>query len=383
MKLIHRYILTETLPLFGLCLVAFTFLFIMNKMFSWLDLILNKGVPFWDALMLYLNTIPLFMMMTVPMAMLVAVLLALSRLGSDLEVTALKGSGVHVGHLIVPLLFFGAATTLFMLYFNDRILPASNYSLKKRYFEIVQQKANVAIKERVFIDAFAGYQFYIDSQTPDGLLQDIKIFSQPYGHTALWTTAAKSGRITTDPKTFEVNLRLYDGFQSFLTPKQPEVYNRMYFKTQVLRLGLENNLGRLGEVQKDFNEMSLGELRTALGQCESPHKGRALRLRSEYQKRLSLPFACLAVTWFAAPLGLLFRRRGFIAFTFGILMVFIYYLVFIISEVSSLNGHIAPEYGLWIANVVFLALGWVLYRLAVHERQAFAFLHRKRAGEPA
>jgi len=381
LKIIHRYILLETLPLFGLCLTAFTFLFMMNKMFSWLDLILNKGVPFWEALLLYLNTIPLFMVLTVPMAVLVAVLLSLGRLGSDLEVTALKSNGIHVGHLVGPLLLFGLAATLFMVFFNNSILPASNFSLKKRYFHIVQQKANVAIKERVFIDAFAGYQFYIDSQTSDGTLQDVKIFSRPNAQSTLWTTVAKRGRIVTDPKTFEVTLRLYDGFQSFLSPKQPEIYNRMYFKSQVLNLGLENQLGQMSEVQKDYNEMNLLELRTALHQCAPADTGRKLLLRSEFQKRLSLPFACLAVTWFAAPLGLLFRRRGFIAFTFGILMIFAYYLIFIICEVSSLKGLLLPEAGLWVANIVFLALGWLLYRLAVHERQAFVFFKKKKPGE--
>lgn len=383
MKIIHRYILLETLPLFGLCLAAFTFLFMMNKMFSWLDLILNKGVPFWEALLLYLNTIPLFMVLTVPMAVLVAVLLAIGRLGSDLEVTALKSNGVHVGHLVGPLLVFGLLATLVMLYFNDRVLPASNYSLKKRYFHIIQQKANVAIKERIFIDAFAGYQFYIDSQRPDGLLQDVKIFSRPTTQSTLWTTVAKSGRIVTDPKTFEVSLRLYDGFQSFLSPKQPDTYNRMYFDTQVLRLGLENPLAQMEEVQKDYNEMTLSELRGAFHACPASDVGRRLLLRSEFQKRLSLPFACLAVTWFAAPLGLLFRRRGFVAFTFGIVMIFAYYLVFIICEVSSLKGRIPPEAGLWIANAVFLVLGAGLYRLAVHERAAFAFLRRSGKGGTA
>jgi lipopolysaccharide export LptBFGC system permease protein LptF len=154
----------------------------------------------------------------------------------------------------------------------------------------------------------------------------------------------------------------------------------MYFKTQILRLGLENPLGQMGEVQKDYNEMNLVELRTAIRQCPASDPSRALLLRSEFQKRLSLPFACLAVTWFAAPLGLLFRRRGFIAFTFGILMIFAYYLIFIICEVSSLKGQILPETGLWVANIVFLALGWVLFRLAVHERQAFTFLKKKNPG---
>ncbi len=382
MKIIHRYVLQETIPLFGLCLGVFTFLFMVNKIFTWLDLILNKGVPFWEALALYLNLIPFFMALTVPMAVMVSILLALGRLGSDLEVTALKSGGVHMGHLLTPVMIFGLAITLFMLFFNDRVLPSANYSFKQRYFKIVQQKANVAIRERVFIDTFAGYQFYIDRQKPDGELENVKIFSVPAPRSSLWTTAARTGRVTTDPESLQVSLLLNDGVINFIQPGKPDFFNRVYFKRQILRLNLENQLSRLENVSKDYMEMDLGELKKAT-RAASDDPVRTRRLRSEFQKRLALPFACLAVSWFAAPLGLMFRRRGFMAFTIGILLVFIYYLLFVLGEVASLKGTLAPVTGLWMANAAFLVLGWFLYRVASQERQAFVLTVRARKGTTA
>jgi lipopolysaccharide export system permease protein len=339
LKLIHRYILTETLPLFGLCLVAFTFLFIMNKMFSWLDLILNKGVPFWDALMLYLNTIPLFMMMTVPMAMLVAVLLALSRLGSDLEVTALKGSGVHVGHLIVPLLFFGAATTLFMLYFNDRIsglqLLLEEAVFRDRPTESQRRHQRAGLYRRL-----RGLPVLYRQPDAGRFVARHQDLSQPTATPRL-DHRAKSGRITTDPKTFEVNLRLYDGFQSFLTPKQPEVYNRITSDPGAPPRPREQP-GPLGRGPKGLQRDELGRI---------AHRARAMRVSPQgprftfalrVPKRLSLPFAAWPSPG-SRPLGTPLPSARLHRLHLRHLMVFIYYLVFIISEVSSLNGHIAPS----------------------------------------
>jgi len=373
LKIIHRYVLRETLPLFGLCLAVFTFILLINKVLGLLDLVLNKGVPAGEALMLYLNIIPIFLSMTVPMAVLVSVLLALGRLGTDLEITALKGNGVHIIHVVAPLVGFGVLATVLMLFFNDRILPASNYSFKQRTFRIVQQKANVAIKERVFIDAFQGYEFYIDQQDSNGTLEGLRIFSKPSPESSWWSTAAKTGHLKTDPKTMEVSLILQDGYNTFLSPGQPEGFNRIFFKRQTLRLTLGNQLAQMGEIQKDYLDMDLAELRRATALTAPSDGERLRRLKSEYQKRLSLPFACLAVTWFGAPLGLMFRRRGFIAFTFGIGMIFVYYLIFVLGEVSSLKGSLHPAVGLWMANAAFLIVGWFLYRLASQERQAFRF----------
>jgi lipopolysaccharide export LptBFGC system permease protein LptF len=71
------------------------------------------------------------------------------------------------------------------------------------------------------------------------------------------------------------------------------------------------------------------------------------------------------------------------AFTIGLLLIFVYYLIFVLGEVASLKGTLSPLTGLWMANASFLVLGWGLYRVASQERQAFALPTRPRKGRDA
>lgn len=178
MKTVYRYVLKETLPPFALSVFILTFIFMTNKVFLLLDLFVNKKVPLGDILLLYVSLIPFVLSLTVPMSLMMAVLLNFGRMSSDMEVTAFKSSGVHLFRLIGPVLLFGLLMTGVMIFFNDKILPAANTTFKKIHFKIIQNRANVAIRERVFIDLFEGYQFFIDQQDPDGNFSNVKMFNR-------------------------------------------------------------------------------------------------------------------------------------------------------------------------------------------------------------
>ena len=116
MKTAHRYVFQEMMPYFFLSVAVLTFLFMINKIFVLLDLVINKKVPLGDTLVLYFSLVPFVLSLTIPMSMMVATLLAFGRLSSDMEITAFKSSGVHIFNLIFPVLLFGFVMTLGMLY---------------------------------------------------------------------------------------------------------------------------------------------------------------------------------------------------------------------------------------------------------------------------
>ncbi|MGH7739821.1 MAG: LptF/LptG family permease [bacterium] len=368
MKTAQRYVLREIMPSFLLCLFLLSFLFIINKVFVLLDLVINKKAPLGDTLVLYFSLVPFVLSMTVPMAMMIATLLAFGRLSSDMEITAFKSNGVHLFQLIYPVLIFAVLMTAGMLYFNARILPAANFTFKKIHFKILENQADVAVRERVFINLFDGYQFYIDQQEPGGIFKGVKVFNRVSPKAPLQTTVAQSGWLDTDKKTFQLFFHLNQGVIMWDNINYHS-YDRLYFDKYLIHLNLENQLSHLSDVKKDYEEMSLKELSTAI--AAAPQPNRLLDLRAEYQKRLALPFACLALTWFCAPLGLWSRSKGFMAFVIGISMIFIYYLLFVLGQVLSQRGEVSPLVGLWWANVVLTAAGFFFYYLVTFENQAF------------
>ena len=89
-RIIDRYVLRELLPPFAMGVAVFTFFLVIDRIYHLIDLVITKGVPFLLVLGLLGFTLPSFLALTLPMALLVAVLIVGGRLASDAEVTALK-----------------------------------------------------------------------------------------------------------------------------------------------------------------------------------------------------------------------------------------------------------------------------------------------------
>ena len=368
MKTVYRYVLMEMLPAFLLGVTLLTSLFMLNKVSLLLDLVLNKSVPLLDTLLLFLSLMPFILSLTIPMSMMIATLLAFGRLSSDMEVTAFKSSGVHLFQLIAPVLVLSFCMTLFMIFFNDRILPAANFTFKKTHYKILKDQANIAIKERVFIDKFEGYQLYIDREDRQGLFEDVKMFFHWSIQTSVQTALSKTGTLISDPNSLQLFFRMNQGVINW-DNENYHTYNRLYFERFTTRLNLENQLALMTDVKKDFEEMNLSELSKEIR--ETSEAGRKASLKNEFQKRLSLPFACLVLTWFCAPLGLWVRSKGYIGFVLGLVMIFIYYLMFNLGQVLSERGAVQPILGLWWANGILTVAGAVIYYIVISESSAF------------
>ncbi len=368
MKTVYRYVLMETLPSFALSVAVLTLLFMTNRIFVLLDLVINKQAPLAETLLLYLSLVPFVLSTTVPMSMMMATLLAFGRMNSDMEVTAFKTGGIHLFRLIFPLLVFGALLTCMLILFNDKLLPASKYAYKKIYFKIVQNRADVAIRERVFVDIFEGYQFYIDHIEPSGTFAQVHMFHRLAPNGPLQTILSQHGNLITNAKTLHTYFQLDDGIMTWVNANY-QTYNHLSFDRYIVPLNLENQLSQMSDVKKEYEDLDLGELGMAINSTPDPVLKKQMLM--EYQKRLSLPFACLALTWFCAPLGLWLRSKGFIGFVLSLVMIFVYYLMFTLGNIFAEKGTVDLFTGIWGGNILLALAGCFIYYLVVSEQSAF------------
>jgi lipopolysaccharide export system permease protein len=368
MKTVYRYVLMEMLPAFSLSVSVLTLLLLLNRATFLLDLVVNKNVSPWDTLLLFLCLLPFILSITVPMSMMLTTLLAFGRMSSDMEVTAFKSSGIHLFRLIAPPLLFSFLLTGVMLVFNGWVVPQANGAFKRMNFKILRDQAGIAIREKTFIDKFEGHTFYVDHEEKDSSFSDVRVTERWSPETSVQTTLAKDGSLETNQKTYEVFFRLNDGVMSWAN-RNFHTFNRLHFDRYAIRLKLENQLARMTDVKKEFEEMSLPELSREMGAEADPTRRNSMA--NEFQKRLALPFASLVLTWFCAPLGLWVRSKGFIAFVLGIVMIFIYYLMFTLGQVLSSQGTVPPILGLWWSNGILTLAGSYLYYLVISERSFF------------
>src|SRR6185503_15180506 len=141
LAIIDRYFLRElTAPfLFGVGL--FTFFLVIDRIYHLTELVITKGVPFHLVLQLLLYMLPSFLAHTLPMALLVAVLLAGGRLAGDLEIVALKSAGLSLVRLFRPVLIASLLLTMVVGALTLWVNPLANAEFQTQLFRILQSRA--------------------------------------------------------------------------------------------------------------------------------------------------------------------------------------------------------------------------------------------------
>ena len=376
----HRYILFEVLAPFCGGLALFTFILLIARIMRLVELIVNRGVPFEQILLLFSYILPAFLEVTVPMALLLGVILGVGRLSSDSEIIALRASGVSLYQIAKPILALALVVWVgsFMLSLHAR--PWGNAALKTGIFELARTRATAGLKEQVFNDDFAGLVIYSEKIEPPGTqLRRIMISDHRSGGDAN-TVIAQRGEIIADQVSQTLNLRLFDGTIFTNAPKR-QTYERTDFQVYDVLLDLGEALGNLPSRKIAPNEMPLAELRARI-RSEQAAGEPAIKERVELQRRLAVPCAALVFALLGIPLGLqpvrAVRSRG-MAVSLGIILI--YYLLLGSAEALARNGRAPIIPALWMPNLVLGIAGIVLFRRAAKERlhQGFGLIASIRA----
>ena len=104
-RLLDRYILRETTGPLVLGLLVFTFLALMQELFQYAEMIIGRNVAAAVALKLLAYSLPHIVVLTIPMAFLFAILIAIGRLAADSELVAMRASGISLWAIYRPILF--------------------------------------------------------------------------------------------------------------------------------------------------------------------------------------------------------------------------------------------------------------------------------------
>ncbi len=371
-KTLYRYIWQELLPPFLLGLLGFTFILLTGRILQLTELFVNKGISLLYILRFIYYLIPSFMVLTIPMAMLLAVMVAFSRLASDNEITALKSAGISLYQMVPPVLILAAAAFILTIFFSLYLLPQANQASRSLLFEIASTKANVGVKERVFNDDFDGLVIYVERVSPRTLKWENIFISDSRFPEESHAIVAREGVVLSDPAQLTVTLKLKNGSIHKLG-KQPEVYQKIDFATYDLRLSLKTNLIKKQEEKKHPADMTLNELLQAI---------RFWRLQSEdarillikIHEKFTIPFACLVFGLIGIPLGTqspFGRAAKSLGFSWSVALILIYYLLANAGNSLAERGLIPVEVGLWFPNAFFLVLG--LYLLIKTARGAPIF----------
>jgi LPS export ABC transporter permease LptG/LPS export ABC transporter permease LptF len=392
---IDRYLIAEVSGPFALGLLVYTFILILQYLFRLAELIIRRGVPAGMVAKLVLLSLPNILALTIPMALLFAALVAVGRLASDSELTALRSAGLSLFRLQRPLLAWGAALTLVCGVLMVWILPWANTQLSALQFRAATLNVSRQIEPRVFADQFLPKALYV-REVSNGQWEGVFLSDAvPGDQTEI--TVADRGQVQLEPQSQRLTLHLENAVVHSVNLARPEKYDISSSARISQRLaddpfaGLEAKL----RASKSTRSMTLGELVATAGDAKLDGETRATA-RVEFHKKFSIPFACLVFSSLALPLGFGNRRGGRSSgFAISIVVIVGYYLMLNNGEKAARFGDLSPILAAWAPNLLFAALAALLAvrrnrdrpllpaRLAAFSRPAFGPRRRPAAGSVA
>ncbi|MBI5772642.1 MAG: LptF/LptG family permease [Verrucomicrobia bacterium] len=372
MRLLDRYLLRELLVPLAYCLGGFLIFWIAFDLFNELSRFQSQKLKGLDVLEYYAVKTPELLLTVLPVALLLALLYALTNHARHNELTAMRAAGVSLWRLGAPYLAVGLVFSAGLFLFNEWLVPAGN----ARAEEILERRtANRAgADERRWVRQFNfsndrdGRVWNVGAYHPDtGEMRDVRVeWFLPNG--ARRELYAQTGARTNGAWVFrQTTLLSYDPPDLTLPRRQPFAEMTMAEFTETPEL-LRSELKISGTTRAKAAKrvrFTLAEifsyLRLHPGLTGETH---AL-IYTQLHARLAAPWTCLVVVFIALPFGALTGRRNvFVGVASSIFICFAFFLLQQLGLNFGTGGHLPPWLAAWLPNALFAA-GGIAFTLRV------------------
>jgi lipopolysaccharide export system permease protein len=340
-------------------LAAFTLLFVAGNLLNIARLVSEEHASVFAAAKYFVYTLPSTLVLTFPMSMLLAVLLAMSRISGDSELTAIRAGGVSLYRIAAPYIAVGFLASFVGFLFQEFVVPfASSKANDILHKEIQSGGTNVLANQTVSTVLGNGDQQVTFAQGFDPTTNQlqgttVEVFR---GASLVSLLFAPHAKFSGDRWEFE---------DATLFGLQPPCCKVSSYP--VLEIDIGADPSQIVEQTKSPEDMSRAQISRLLrGGVKSTDRSRYALLQVTFDSKLARPFAALVFAMLAMPLGIRPQRSSSGAgFGISILIVFGYYIV---STVCLAVGRSDPSLSLvmaWLPNVLFCAAAvWLLREAA-------------------
>ena len=361
MRILRAYILREHAAPFFVTMGGLTAVLLIGNIVKFTELVISKGVSVFDVLRLIIYLIPYMLSFTVPMACLIAMILAFGRLSTDYELIAMRASGVAPVRLVFPMFIVGLVISVVLLIINDRLVPESHLAFRRQLKAIGIKRPTAYLESGTFIKEFPPYIIFV-YQVEGQKLYNVRIYEpQPNGPTR--TIIAERGEFERLPDKRGLQLKLSDGTVDERDPLHPGSFYKVTFTTYTMTLRSDQDDPE--QMGKKLKEMTFKELTVERGQLNAQGI-ETLPVSLELHRKVASSFAPLIFIAFGLALGLrLHHHERLISFVWVLGIFVCYYLSSIGMNAVALKGWLSPSAAMWLPNLLGGAIGGVLVLRAV------------------
>ena len=372
MRLLDRYLLRELCVPLMYCLAGFLIFWVSFDLFGDLEDFQNAGLGAADVAQYYLVKTPELLVTVLPVALLLALLYALTNHARHNEMVAMRAAGLSLARISVPYLAVGFVLSAVLFYLNEQLVPDSTARAEaikkgrkqKGGADVWRQNVNFdnARDRRIWnIAAFntATYQLispHIEWRLPDGSRKQL--------------IAEHGGRTNDQWIFYGVTVYTYAPGMDFDRPgTRPMRTNQLVLadlteKPEDIHLLLKFQRMNAIDAAKR-TQLSLAEINYLRQHLELNRRDRAM-LETQFHARLAQPWTCLVVVLVALPFGASTnsRRNVLVGVASSIFIVFIYFVLLRIGLALGTGGYIPPWLAAWLPNAFFASLGlWLTWKI--------------------
>ena len=382
MPVLDRYVIRELISPFLFGGALFTFFLVIDRIYQLTELVITKGVPFYLVVQLLVFMLPSFLAHTLPMALLVAVLLAGGRLAGDLEIIAFKAAGVSTLRLFRPVLAAALVVTAVTAAITLVINPIANQEFQRQLFKILQARATSGLAERVFNPTFGDVIIYVEDVSASQVALRGLLVSDERDNKISRIITAREGRLLTDEENRRITLRLINGAvsEADVLPAAPAVpttnlkamrpplsgaasaerYRLTNFSIYDMSLSVDSPLKSAAKADKPEKDLPLAALDERIVELTNDRYAQA-PYKVEWHKRFAFPLAALVFALVAFPLAVRSHRGGrSIALVGSLAILVAYYVVLTSLEGPALRTRVPAWLAIWAPNIIFTVIGAVL-----------------------
>jgi len=373
LPLIDRWLLGQIIPPMIFAISAFTVISLsVGVMFDLIRKIVEFGLPLFLALKVLFLSLPSFLVLSFPMAVLLSTLLAYGKLSSNSELLALKSLGIKTSRIISPAIALSIFMTGLTFYFNDNLVPTSNklaettlragigssFSSETEKFNIMfsryGSRINASTKKPTKRNTYLTHIFYA-SKYENQIMNDVTVldFSREDFQQIL---KAKNGKFYKKSSSWIFS----EGSIVSINPSGQTT--KIQFKEYTYPF-VEGPM-ELAKVPKDANEMTLKQAIQAEKIYEKTRNLKEIRrIKVRIQEKFTLPFACLVFGLIGSSLGSKSNLRSSKSQGFGlsVILILIYYVMSFLFSSFGVKGILPPIFAAWLP--VLISLGGGIYLL--------------------
>ena len=354
---------------------------IFNDLFRLTKLFVQKGVSPLYLIELLIYVMPATVVLSIPMAALVAILLALGRLSTDNEIVAMKAHGISFHQLMLPLLGIVAVLSVVDLVLIDHALPRANLAYASLQRDIRRHKPAFVLEEATVMKELENegkLWMYESTDKESGRMLNVRIWDNIWSGRPRFSDAQEASLGFENGRAM---LTLYNGLTYEPATSNLDEFRITKFQQQQLALQLTEDLERSAFQSQNPRSMYISQLKAFIGKLKSTPLNNNnqdylhQKIRSaevEYYKKFSIPFACFVFGVVGIPLGLMVKKGGrMLGFGLGLAVIVLYYLLLQVGQNTGINGTLSPALAMWLPNIVIGLFGigfnfWVIAEGKIH-----------------